>query len=116
MERYGLIGHPLGHSFSQRFFTEKFQQEGLDCHYSNFDMEEIESFPLLLKKNHDIKGFNVTIPYKEKILSYLDGVDAIVDEIRVTRPLAVSAEDAVHTGVGYMEHDFIDVCHLLWFG
>ena len=87
MERYGLIGHPLGHSFSQRYFTEKFQQEGLDCHYSNFDIEEIESFPLLLEKNPDIKGLNVTIPYKEKILSYLEGVDAIVDEIKSTNTL-----------------------------
>ena len=43
-------------------------------------------------------------------------VHALIDEMRVARPLAVSAEDAVHTGVGYMEHDFIDVCHLLWFG
>ena len=41
---------------------------------------------------------------------------AIIDEMRIARPLAVRTEDAVHTGVGYMQHDFVDVCHLLWFG
>ena len=75
MKRYGLIGHPLGHSFSKAYFTEKFEREGLECEYLNFDIEEISLIQQLVVDHPDLKGLNVTIPYKEAILPYLDTLD-----------------------------------------
>ena len=60
MKRYGLIGHPLGHSFSRRYFTEKFEREQLDCRYDNFDLETIGEIRRLVKDNPDIKGVSVS--------------------------------------------------------
>ncbi len=75
MKRYGLIGHPLGHSFSKAYFTEKFEREGLDCEYLNIDINEISLLRQLVINHPDLKGLNVTIPYKEAILPYLDALD-----------------------------------------
>ena len=74
MDKYGLIGHPLGHSFSISYFNEKFQNEGIDAEYVNFDLPSIDALPEVLASNPDLKGLNVTIPYKEKVLSFLDNV------------------------------------------
>lgn len=76
MRHFGLIGHPLGHSFSKAYFTEKFAREGLDCEYQNYDIEDLSLIP-----NLDLNGFNVTIPYKEAILPYLDELDPIAAEV-----------------------------------
>ena len=73
---YGLIGFPLGHSFSERYFAEKFQAEGLtEYAYRNFPIESIEQLPALLAEQPCLKGFNVTIPYKEQVFRYLDAID-----------------------------------------
>lgn len=73
MRRYGLIGYPLGHSFSARYFTEKFAREGIaDCAYELYELPSIEELPHLLKTTPDLQGFNVTIPYKQQIIPYLD--------------------------------------------
>lgn len=74
MDKYGLIGYPLGHSFSKNFFNEKFQNEGIDAEYINFEIKRIESLPEIIATNPELKGLNVTIPYKEKVISYLDTV------------------------------------------
>ncbi len=71
--RFGLIGKNISYSFSKQFFTEKFEIESLDdCSYENFDINSIGEFQNLIKNNTTIKGFNVTIPYKESIIPYLD--------------------------------------------
>jgi len=76
MKQYGLIGHPLSHSFSKKYFTEKFEKEHiLDCSYDLFDIKNIIQFPEILKNNPDLIGLNVTIPYKEKIINYLTEID-----------------------------------------
>ena len=62
MDRYGLIGYPLGHSFSQKYFTEKFSEEGTDARYDLFAIESIDLLPKLLEETKGLKGFNVTIP------------------------------------------------------
>ncbi len=70
---YGLIGRVLGHSFSARYFSEKFLREGIeDCSYSLFEIPSIEDLPRLLTEHPDLRGFNVTIPYKQSVLRYLD--------------------------------------------
>ncbi|MBC7525631.1 MAG: shikimate dehydrogenase [Flavobacterium sp.] len=72
-KKYGLLGKNISYSFSKKYFTEKFSNQLFaDCSYENFDIESIAEFPILLKNNLDIKGLNVTIPYKESILPYLD--------------------------------------------
>ena len=72
MDKYGLIGYPLGHSFSISYFNEKFQNEGIDAEYINFEIPSIDNLPEILASNPELKGLNVTIPYKEKVISYLD--------------------------------------------
>ena len=82
MKRYGLIGRTLKHSFSKTYFTKKFTEEGIaDCVYDNFELATIEEFPSLFTKYPDLKGLNVTIPYKEEVLQYLTEKDAIVESI-----------------------------------
>ncbi|MDE6333348.1 MAG: shikimate dehydrogenase [Muribaculaceae bacterium] len=72
---YGLIGYPLGHSFSQNFFNRKFESEKIDARYINFEISSIEMLEQVLERNPNLAGFNITIPYKEKIFDYLDAVD-----------------------------------------
>lgn len=72
MDKYGLIGYPLGHSFSISYFNQKFIDEGIDAQYENFEIQTIEALLEVLSSNPNLKGLNVTIPYKQKVISYLD--------------------------------------------
>jgi len=82
MKRYGLIGRTLKHSFSKTYFTQKFSDKGIDdCVYDNFELATIEEFPLLFTKYPDLKGLNITIPYKEEVIQYLTEKNAIVEAI-----------------------------------
>lgn len=74
MTTYGLIGYPLGHSFSRKFFTEKFAKEGIDAQYLNFEIPSIEEFPNIIKNNPELRGLNVTIPYKQQVMQFLDDI------------------------------------------
>lgn len=79
---FGLIGNPLSHSFSKKYFSEKFRKEGLtDCRYELFPIESIELLPGLLLSNPELKGINVTIPYKKKVLPYLFSSENIPVEL-----------------------------------
>ncbi len=72
-KKFGLIGRDISYSFSKKYFSEKFSQDLFDdCTYENFDIPTIEEFPNILKNNPDLKGLNVTIPYKEAIIPYMD--------------------------------------------
>ena len=74
-KKFGLIGKNISYSFSKKYFTEKFSKELFDdCSYENFDIETIEDFPDILKNNPDLKGLNITIPYKEAIIPFLDSM------------------------------------------
>lgn len=73
MKRFGLIGYPLSHSFSRNYFAEKFEKEGLKDHvYDLFPIASIEELPELLSINKDLAGLNVTIPYKQQVIKFLD--------------------------------------------
>lgn len=80
MKEYGLIGKTLKHSFSKNFFTEKFQNEKIDAHYELFELPEIAQFASLVKE-HELYGLNVTIPYKEEVMQFLDELDPIAQGI-----------------------------------
>ncbi|MEI6408707.1 MAG: shikimate dehydrogenase [Bacteroidota bacterium] len=76
MRRFALIGFPLGHSFSKRYFTEKFEREGiLDAVYDLFPLENIQQFSGLFESYPDLVGLNVTIPYKEAVIPFLQQLD-----------------------------------------
>ncbi|MGG9960709.1 shikimate dehydrogenase family protein [Ferruginibacter sp. SUN106] len=73
MKIYGIIGFPLGHSFSKKYFTEKFVSEGIEgCSYEIFPLQSIEELKQMLAQNPGLKGFNITIPHKQSVLAYLD--------------------------------------------
>ncbi len=75
MKKYGLIGYPLGHSFSKKYFNEKFYREGLtDCQYDNYELDDISLLNDLLD-TRDLIGLNVTIPYKTSVIDLLDFID-----------------------------------------
>ncbi|GGB25740.1 shikimate dehydrogenase family protein [Puia dinghuensis] len=81
MRRYGLIGYPLTHSFSQRYFSEKFEREGIkDCVYDNFSLVSIDELAAVLA-DAELCGLNVTIPYKEQVLAFLDERSPVVAAI-----------------------------------
>ena len=75
MNKYGLIGYPLGHSFSKEFFNRKFQNEHIDAEYVNFEIEDITKFKNVIKDNPSLIGLNVTLPYKTRVLPLLDEID-----------------------------------------
>jgi shikimate dehydrogenase len=82
MRLFGLIGYPLSHSFSKKYFTEKFEREGIsDCRYETFSIPSISALTPILEQNPDLCGLNVTIPYKEQVLSFLDEKSALVEKI-----------------------------------
>ncbi len=82
MRQFGLIGYPLSHSFSQKFFTEKFLQENIvNAKYDNFPIPSMESFAGLWKENPNLEGLNVTIPYKKEVIPFLQHSSAVVQEI-----------------------------------
>jgi shikimate dehydrogenase len=80
MRKYGLIGFPLGHSFSGKYFREKFLREAIkDCQYNLFEISSLLALSEILK-DPDLKGLNVTIPYKESVISYLHKKDPVVEQ------------------------------------
>jgi shikimate dehydrogenase len=90
MDKYGLIGFPLGHSFSISYFNEKFQNEGIDAVYENFEIPDIEQLKEILSVNPNLKGLNVTIPYKEKVFAYLDNISPEARAIGAVNVIKVS--------------------------
>ncbi|MEG9328834.1 shikimate dehydrogenase [Salinimicrobium catena] len=81
MLKYGLLGKNISYSFSRGYFTEKFRREGISATYENFDLQDISKFSEVLKKNPELQGLNVTIPYKEQIIPFLDELDPVAAEI-----------------------------------
>ena len=75
MQKYGLIGYPLRHSFSIGYFNEKFKSENIDAEYVNFEIPNINDFMEVIEENPNLCGLNVTIPYKEQVIPFLDELD-----------------------------------------
>lgn len=93
MKKYGLIGYPLGHSFSMGYFNEKFKNEAINAVYENFEIPDIQDITTVIGSNPDLAGFNVTIPYKEKVMDYLDYIAPEAAEIG-----AVNVVKVTHNG------------------
>jgi shikimate dehydrogenase len=89
----GLIGFPLGHSFSKKYFTEKFQKENIsDFEYLNFEIDSIDKLEEIIKSNPNLLGLNVTIPYKETVIPKLNSVDEIAKEIGAVNTIKITSE------------------------
>ena len=90
MDKYGLIGYPLGHSFSISYFNQKFADEGINAKYENYEIASIDELTEILDSTPELRGLNVTIPYKEKVIPFLDSISpearaiGAVNVIRVT--------------------------------
>ena len=94
MKKYGLIGFPLTHSFSKRYFTEKFENEKIDSTYENFEIDDISKFPEIIKNNPEIIGLNVTIPYKEKVIPFLNDLNDSAREIRAVNTVKITRTES----------------------
>jgi len=94
MRKYGLIGYPLGHSFSQKYFTEKFRNERISgCIYENYPLSDINQLPALVAGDPELCGLNVTIPYKSEVLSFLDTIDSEASEIGAVNVIKIKRSD-----------------------
>jgi shikimate dehydrogenase len=102
MRQFGLIGYPLGHSFSRKYFTEKFALEKIsDCTYENFPIRHIGEFPDLIRENPELCGLNVTIPYKTEILRYIDVSEPAISEIGAANVLKIRRTEGKIQIYGY---------------
>lgn len=101
MDKYGLIGHPLKHSFSQRFFFDKFEKEQTKAIYNNYDIPEITDILQIIQDTPELKGFNVTIPYKEQIIQYLDQLTPEAKAIGAVNVVKIERNDNRISLIGY---------------
>lgn len=99
--KFGLLGHPLGHSFSRQFHNDRFAQLGIDAEYENFDMEDIAQLPAMLQTQPTLCGLNVTIPYKQAVMQFLDALDPLAERIGAVNVVRVEhlADASVSTRV-----------------
>lgn len=89
MNRYGLIGRNISYSFSRAYFSAKFQKLNIAASYENFDILKIEEFPKVLERTSRLRGLNVTIPYKEEVIRYLDELDPVAKEIGAVNTIKI---------------------------
>jgi shikimate dehydrogenase len=95
MRLFGLIGHPLTHSYSQKYFTEKFNREGIaDCRYELFPLENIDELIPLINSLPELAGLNVTIPYKQQVIPFLQNTEGI--------PAGLSSCNCIRVEKGYL--------------
>ncbi|TKC05104.1 shikimate dehydrogenase family protein [Pedobacter frigoris] len=91
MRKFGLIGFPLSHSFSKKFFTGKFQNESItDCEYDLFPIEDVNSLPELIAQHEELEGLNVTIPHKLRVLQFLDEIDEAAADIGAVNCISIN--------------------------
>ena len=101
MDKYGLIGYPLGHSFSISYFNQKFADENINAKYLNFEIPSIDDLPQVLDSNLELKGLNVTIPYKEKVMPFLDFISPEARAIGAVNVIKVERQGKKLTLKGY---------------
>lgn len=111
MKKYGLIGFPLTHSFSKKYFAEKFEKEGIEDHsYDLFELEHLSDFPELLKENRDLCGLNVTIPHKIGAVYYMNWLEPEAKKVEAINCIKIIKESAVAAAfsgeVGFVDQDY----------
>ena len=102
MNTFGLIGHPLTHSFSKKYFTEKFEKQQINhCEYLLFDIPNISDLKAILKQHPTLKGLSVTIPYKEVVMEYLDEIDAEAKKIGAVNTIKIEGNKLIGYNTDY---------------
>ena len=115
MAKYGLIGHNIGYSFSKTFFNFKFDQENRNDSYENFDIPVLSEISKILENNPDLKGLNVTIPYKKSIIQLLDKVDkealqiGAVNTIKINKDGTLKGYNTDHYGFSKALMEFLPI-------
>jgi shikimate dehydrogenase len=93
---FGLIGKTLSHSFSKVYFTEKFEKLGLQDHsYENFELQTIDEIRTVISKHSELKGLNVTVPYKEEVIQYLSSLDPVVKEMNACNCIKIEGRNLI---------------------
>ncbi|MDE6578547.1 MAG: shikimate dehydrogenase [Muribaculaceae bacterium] len=98
---YGLIGYPLGHSFSATFFNEKFKKENIDEKYSLFPIPSLDDFEGLINDIPNLKGLNVTIPYKQDVIKFLDNISEEARQIGAVNVIKIETKEGKKVLTGY---------------
>jgi len=111
MKQYGLIGYPLSHSFSKKYFTEKFKNEKIANHvYNLYELSNLSDFPELLRAHPKLCGLNVTVPHKIGVVRYMDWISEEAKSVGAINCIRISAESPVLAAfsgeVGIKDHDF----------
>lgn len=102
MQQYGLIGYPLGHSFSKGYFTQKFKKEQIaNSIYNNYPIESIDQLNDVIDTNPELIGLNVTIPYKEQAIKYLNELDEAAKEIGAVNTIKITSSNGGRYLKGY---------------
>ena len=96
MRFYGLIGHPLKHSYSKDYFENKFRNECLDCKFVNFDIDSLDMLESTVVSNPELQGFTVTYPYKNEIINHLDFIDKSAKEIGAVNVVKIDSNRKLH--------------------
>jgi shikimate dehydrogenase len=98
MKTFGLIGYPLSHSFSKKYFTAKFEKENITgCQYELFELKDIQELPLLIEETPGLRGLNVTIPYKQEVKQFLDSLDSSAEKVGAVNVVKIN-DDKTLTG------------------
>jgi shikimate dehydrogenase len=109
MRKFGLIGYPLGHSFSKQYFADKFSREKIvDCSYENYPISDISQLPDIINSEPELCGLNVTIPYKTQIIRFLDFIAKEAEEIGAVNVIKIKREKNKTLLYGY-NSDYIGV-------
>ncbi|MCQ2318305.1 MAG: shikimate dehydrogenase [Bacteroidales bacterium] len=96
MRSYGLIGHPLKHSYSKDYFENKFRSNCLDCKFDNFDIESLDMLENIIDSNPELQGFTVTHPYKNEIIGHLDFIDENAEKIGAVNAVKIDSDRKLH--------------------
>jgi shikimate dehydrogenase len=102
MRKFGLIGYPLGHSFSKKYFTEKFQSEHIiDCLYENYPLKSLDGLREMVAEDYELCGLNVTIPYKSEIIRLLDIIETEAEEIGAVNVIKIKRTGSLVKLIGF---------------
>ncbi|AFL83559.1 shikimate 5-dehydrogenase [Belliella baltica DSM 15883] len=103
MRKFGLIGFKLSHSFSKKYFSEKFEREGMsDCQFDLYELDEIEHLKDVLTQNKELEGLSVTIPYKEKVIALLDELDSACEKIGAVNCIKIEGDKLIGYNTDYI--------------
>ena len=94
IRKFGLIGYPLSHSFSKKYFTEKFQRENISgCLYDLYEIDSIEKLPVILSQHPELVGLNVTLPYKKQVIPFLNKLDASAEKAGAVNVIKIEGKN-----------------------